>query len=178
MITAKLILLHLMFTSPEGFDVYELETEQAYCLALNIYHEARGEPIEGQIAVAHTTLNRVRDSRYPNNVCDVVKQAVMSKSNPKMPALNKCQFSWYCDGKPDRVQMFHKGKKKSANIESFEIAAYISLMALSDNLVDVTDGSTHYYNYNKVSPYWANAYTSTVTIGQHTFLRREEGSTW
>ena len=40
------------------------------CLALNVYHEARGEPIEGQIAVALVTLNRAK--RNPNKVCEVV----------------------------------------------------------------------------------------------------------
>ena len=42
------------------------------CLALNIYHEARGEPIEGQRAVASVTLNRTLDPRWPSTVCGVV----------------------------------------------------------------------------------------------------------
>lgn len=39
------------------------------CLALNVYHEARGEPEIGQMAVAHVTLNRL--DRY-DSLCDVV----------------------------------------------------------------------------------------------------------
>lgn len=50
------------------------------CLAINIYHEARGEPIEGQLAVGRVTLNRVKDGRWANTVCKVVHQ--------------KHQFSW------------------------------------------------------------------------------------
>ena len=53
----------------------------ALCLSSVIHHEARGEPREGQIAVASVVLNRVEDPRFPNTVCGVVKQ-------PK-------QFSWY-----------------------------------------------------------------------------------
>ena len=50
------------------------------CLATNIYHEARGEPLKGQVAVALVTLNRVADPRYPKTICKVVFQ--------------KNQFSW------------------------------------------------------------------------------------
>lgn len=51
-----------------------LSSAAVLCLALNIYHEARGEPIDGQIAVAAVTLNRVQDPRWPDTVCDVVYQ--------------------------------------------------------------------------------------------------------
>ena len=50
------------------------------CLATNIYREARGEPFEGQVAVAQVTLNRLADVRYPKTICGVVHQ--------------KNQFSW------------------------------------------------------------------------------------
>ena len=44
------------------------------CMAVAIYFEARGEPPVGRIAVAQTIQQRVHDHRYPDNVCDVVKQ--------------------------------------------------------------------------------------------------------
>lgn len=50
------------------------------CLALNIYHEARGESVLGQLAVAQVTINRTRDPRWPNTICEVVYQ--------------RAQFSW------------------------------------------------------------------------------------
>ena len=43
-------------------------------MALNIYHEARGESIEGQYAIAHVTLNRVASTKWPDSICDVVYQ--------------------------------------------------------------------------------------------------------
>ena len=61
------------------------------CLALNIYFEARSEPIQGQIAIAEVTLNRVASANFPNDVCSVVLQDNNSG----------CQFSWWCDGKSD-----------------------------------------------------------------------------
>ena len=46
------------------------------CMALNIYHEAKFQSMLGQIAVGQVVMNRVEDSRFPDNVCDVVTQAV------------------------------------------------------------------------------------------------------
>ena len=61
---------------------------EIHCLALNIYHEARGESLEGRLAVAAVTMNRVRDKRFPDRVCEGVWQ-------PR-------QFSWTHDGRSDR----------------------------------------------------------------------------
>ena len=44
------------------------------CLALNVYHEARGEPTAGQYAVAKVTMNRVASKHYPDTICQVVFQ--------------------------------------------------------------------------------------------------------
>ena len=54
----------------------------------------------GQIAVGQVILTRVYDPRYPDNVCDVVPEAVTYKGTNK-PVLHKCQFSWWCDGQKD-----------------------------------------------------------------------------
>ena len=56
--------------------------EAIVCLALNVYHEAKNQSLSGQIAVAEVVMNRVNDPRYPNNVCDVVKQGLTYKWNP------------------------------------------------------------------------------------------------
>ena len=60
-------------------------------MALNIFFEARSEPIQGQIAVAEVTLNRVASDDYPNTICEVVLQENSQG----------CQFSWWCDSKSD-----------------------------------------------------------------------------
>jgi hypothetical protein len=44
------------------------------CLAENIYFEARGEPLDGQYAVAEVTLNRTRSDNFPHTVCGVVHE--------------------------------------------------------------------------------------------------------
>jgi N-acetylmuramoyl-L-alanine amidase len=68
------------------------------CVAVAVYFESRGEPVAGQVAVAHVIRNRIEDPRYPDNACDVVKQGYYWNGSP---IRNKCQFSFYCDGKPD-----------------------------------------------------------------------------
>ena len=68
------------------------------CLALNGYHEARGEPTAGELAVNHVVMNRVADHRYKNNVCDVVKAG---RYRNNQPIKHACHFSWWCDGKSD-----------------------------------------------------------------------------
>ena len=65
--------------------------DEVRCLATNIYWEARNQSIQGMYAVADVTLNRVKDKRWPSTVCEVVKQR----------RKGVCQFSWFCDGKPD-----------------------------------------------------------------------------
>ena len=78
------------------------------CLAMNVYHEAKNQPFEGQVAVAQVVLNRVEDKRFPNTICEVVEQGPVYESwktrnddtlDPiYWPVKNRCQFSWYCDG--------------------------------------------------------------------------------
>lgn len=60
---------------------YALNSEIS-CLATNIYHEARGEPIIGQVSVGFVTLNRVKSKRFPNTVCEVITQAKTWKGKP------------------------------------------------------------------------------------------------
>ena len=76
-------------------------TKQRECLARNIYFEARNEPFAGQFAVAMVTLNRVHDEQFPNSICEVVYQGLHWPSGH--PKRDRCQFSWYCDGKVDNV---------------------------------------------------------------------------
>ena len=132
------------------------------CLAMNIYHEARGEPLAGQVAVGHSVLNRVSDRRYPNTVCEVVKQAKYHSWNQKHPIKHKCQYSWFCDGLSDEA-----GDDKEM-LEATILAQY--LLNGTQYTIDITEGATHYHA-NYVMPYWADLMISTVVIGQHIFYR-------
>lgn len=132
--------------------------EDMSCLAKNIYFEARNQDIIGQIAVAYVTINRVKDYRYPNNICAVVKQGYKK-------GRRDCQFSWYCDGKPDKM----------LEAEEKALAYEIADAAIKGKFIDVTKGSTHYHA-NSITPYWSKSLTRIAAIEDHTFYRWETAS--
>ena len=127
------------------------------CLSKNIYFEARGESVEGQIAVAHVTINRVRHKKFPNTVCGVVYDA---KKWEEHPIRNKCQFSWYCDGKSDEIHDW-----KTYN-QITNVARKVMLGEYEDN----TGGST-FYHANYVSPDWSQHMSLAVVHDSHIFYR-------
>lgn len=127
------------------------------CLAMNVYHEARSESLAGQYAVADVVLNRVESRLYPDSICGVVFQA---KTWEGVPIRDKCQFSWYCDGKSDTP------KEKRAWLYSQLVAHKVVHGYVKDN----TDGSV-YYHANYVRPFWSKHYDHTVTLGSHLFYK-------
>lgn len=129
----------------------KVDKTQLVCLARNIYFESRGESEKGMKAVAWVTLNRVQHKSFPNSVCGVVHQR----------GGRGCQFSWFCDGAPDRVR----------HDESWMRSLKIAMQVLSGQSSDPTHGATHYYNYNMVSPVWGRKFQRTATIGNHSFHR-------
>ena len=138
------------------------------CLALNTYHEAKNQSLVGQIATAQVVMNRVADDRYPNTVCEVVKQGPTRPSweDPakEYPIRHRCQFSWYCDGKPD-VPKNEKAWRKAQDVAFLVLYNKINL--------DVTEGATHYHA-TYVRPAWARTKTRTTRIEKHIFYRWEK----
>jgi N-acetylmuramoyl-L-alanine amidase len=128
------------------------------CMALAIYHEARGEPVEGQHAVGHVILNRVASVDYPSTVCDVVKQGRYWRH---VPLRHQCQFSFWCDGKPEVI------KDKQA----FGSAVILSLGIMNNWIPDPTDGATHYHA-TWVNPDWTLTMTPTTRVKNHIFYRQ------
>ena len=129
------------------------------CLALNIYFEARSEPIEGQIAIAEVTLNRVASANYPNDVCSVVLQE------------NKdgCQFSWWCDGKSDQPREHNSLRTSKALAE---------LMLKEGHHITVIGNEATHYHSNEVHPYWANDLHKIRRIGKHIFYKKKDNDEW
>ena len=138
------------------------------CLALNTYHEAKNQSLVGQIATAQVVMNRVADNRYPNTVCEVVKQGPHRPSweNPEKeyPVKHRCQFSWYCDGKSD-IPKNEKAWRKAQDVAFLVLYNKINL--------DVTEGATHYHA-TYVRPAWAKTKTRTTRIEKHIFYRWEK----
>ena len=81
------------------------ENGEAACLAEAIYFESGNQSDAGRLAVGHVILNRVEMHNYPDTVCGVVHQARWEENwkGNMVPVLHKCQFSYYCDGKPEEI---------------------------------------------------------------------------
>ena len=134
------------------------------CMAFNIYHEANNQSMLGQIAVGQVVMNRVEDSRFPDTVCEVVKQAVTYKGTNK-PVIHKCQFSWYCDGKKDTPVL--------KSDEWYNAKRYARMVLYGTITLDFTEGATHYHA-TYVRPAWAKTKTRTTRIDRHIFYRWEK----
>ena len=128
------------------------------CLATAIYFEAGNQEYKGKLAVGNVIMNRVLDQRYPDDPCDVVKQGEYHDWS-NHPVKWRCQFTYWCDGKPE------KARSRPVMKDSWRAA-----VSAYHNVIDVTGGSTHYHS-NKVSPFWSDPYKRTTVIGDHIFYR-------
>jgi hypothetical protein len=138
---------------------------EKYCLALAIYHEARGEPLPGQLAVAVTILNRVRSGAYPDTVCGVVFQ--------NSGRLHRCQFSFACDRRSDVP------KNAAVFVKSMHMAEFTSRMKTyldsgphAGSPFAVLGDMTHYHRHD-VHPVWSKKLHRLQQIGSHVFFRSD-----
>jgi len=148
-----------MTTNGKTTVVQMVNSEELECMSKNIYFEAAMESTAGKLAVAQVTMNRVNSSRYPNTVCKVITQGRHYKNG--FPVKDRCQFSWYCDGKLDVPQTTSSMWRASQ-----EIAEYV---LSTPDLKDITDGATHYHADYISSPRWASPRRRTVEIDTHIF---------
>lgn len=139
---------------PDGKEPME---DALTCLARTIYWEAKGESRPAMEAIANVVMNRVGRPGFPNTVCGVVKEGLSQRA---------CQFSWWCDGRPDDVE----------EEQPYAIAKEIAAQALNQQLADRTDGATQFHN-RAVSPAWAGDYVKTTELGGHLFYRTKDGQT-
>tara|TARA_B110000977_G_scaffold53778_1_gene73213 strand:+ start:156 stop:662 length:507 start_codon:yes stop_codon:yes gene_type:complete len=137
------------------------ERPEMWCLAQNVYYEARGSNLADRIAVADVVLNRVSHNYYPNTICGVVQQGKQYASGSMIR--NMCQFSWYCDGKSDWPTDIN------AWVEAQQIAYNILVFG---DIRGITEGATHYHA-NYVEPAWAKDFALVGRIGVHIFYRWE-----
>jgi spore germination cell wall hydrolase CwlJ-like protein len=124
------------------------------CLALTIYFEARGEPLQGKLAVGYVVINRVGDKEFPANVCQVVQQGGEAERY-------RCQFSWWCDGRSD----------KPVDLVAWRKSRAVAWEVLSGESDDPTRGALWYHTHH-VQPDWRNKLVKIHKIGDHLFYRR------
>ena len=126
----------------------DLSTREIHCLALNIYHEARGEKHSGKVGVAQVTLNRVDASfRKKTNVCAVV--------------YDSAQFSWTLSS--SKRYTLPKGDAWESSMQiAQDVANGLRVYGLEDSL---------YYHATWITPpSWAKQMLYRKSIGQHIFF--------
>lgn len=121
--------------------------EQENCIAVAIYHEARGESLEGQLAVARVIMNRAASGKYPPTWCDTVKQP--------------WQFSFVRD---------YQFPYTDTNSASWRKAVAITRLATSSVVPSLTD-DVLWYHADYVAPSWGRRLTRVEKIGTHIFYR-------
>ncbi len=171
---------------------YEVETgvsvneHELKCMAENIYFEGRAEPMIGKIAIGHVVMNRIEDKRFPDTICGVVHQGPVreswkTKKDPTIakedrifyPRKNRCQFSWWCDGKKDIVWATYKsGEVIESNMTAWRDSIHVALFIMNgDYSNDPTHGAVFYYNPHIANPNWGIIYNETAMIGNHRFMK-------
>jgi len=149
------ILLPTTVFSAEKVNCEKVKNDEFMCLACNIYHESGNQNLDGKIAVAAVTINRVLSLYYPNSICRVVWQ--------------KNQFSWTHDGKPDVTS-----NKRSWN-QSKDIALGIVKTKTGRPLGVFKDPTNCalFYHADYVDPYWTKdkRMKKTKKIQNHIFYR-------
>jgi spore germination cell wall hydrolase CwlJ-like protein len=114
-----------------------------HCLAQNIYHEARSEPIKGQIAVAQVTINRVKAANFKKSVCEVV--------------FAPSQFSWTLNK-----------RLKVRDTQAWKISLAIAKAVLTNSIRIPNFTATHYHT-RQVNPRWNRNMEVLAVIGSHIF---------
>jgi spore germination cell wall hydrolase CwlJ-like protein len=122
-------------------------SEEMNCLATAVYFEARGESLEGQLAVAHVVMNRAASGRYPPSWCQVVKQPY--------------QFSFVQHGQFPYAD---------TNSDAWRKAEAIAELAAA-NIVPSVSQDVLWYHANYVSPSWRHGLQEVQKIGAHIFYR-------
>ena len=125
------------------------------CLAENVYFEARGEPLDGQYAVAEVTLNRTHAANFPHTICQVVHETRWDPGRRRFVA----DFSWT---ELDMSQPHNGPAWKQAM--AVATAEY-------DDLRDPLVPEALFYHSTSVHPAWSKTRTVVATIGNHIFYR-------
>jgi spore germination cell wall hydrolase CwlJ-like protein len=137
----------------KGESQAEFEERERRCLSTAIYFEARGEPLQGQIAVGQVIMNRVRSPQFPETICGVVYQGQLAPG---------CQFSFACDGKTDTPK----------NDSHWALAQKLAKQITSGEVWLPEIGYSTFYHADYVSPHWKSAMNKMDSIGRHIFYKK------
>lgn len=136
-------------------------TSAVFCLALAIYHEARGEPAVGQAMVAYVVLNRA--TWKPTKVCDTVfARKQFSFANGKV---RKTKWGW---------ALHESLRPKNAKAWGFsQVLARAALHLPPAKTERNISKGAKFYHAKRVRPDWAKSMQKVAHVGNHVFYRSE-----
>jgi spore germination cell wall hydrolase CwlJ-like protein len=126
------------------------------CLTQAIYHEARGESEDGQMAVANIIINRALSRKYPSTICGVVFQNADN-------GLYHCQFTFACDGRSDM------GTERRAWARAVRLADIAFREFQKGQRPGILPSNALFYHTAAVAPRWSNSMRRVAAIGAHIF---------
>jgi spore germination cell wall hydrolase CwlJ-like protein len=121
--------------------------DQSNCLATAVYFEARGESVDGQLAVARVVMNRAASGRYPPDWCGVVKQ--------------HAQFSFVRHGEFPTIDTASTAWARAQGVARLAVA----------NVVPSLENDVLWYHADYVAPTWGHRLSVVEKIGAHIFYR-------
>jgi spore germination cell wall hydrolase CwlJ-like protein len=149
---AALLMVLLLSVSANAKNWYDfISQKEMVCITEAIYYEARNQPFIGQVAVAHTIINRVMDWRFHDTFCKVIKQ--------------RRHYS-YRNGVPYNRMLPMPNKEATAK-------ALLAAQHAITSAYDITEGATHYHKLN-IDPYWRATKRQLVSINDHIFYRWDD----
>lgn len=125
-------------------------------MARTIFGEARGESFDGQIAVGWVIKNRaMKPGWWGHTITEVCRKPF--------------QFSCWNSSDPNNTVILRASLTDLTFIRAYGAAALV----MTEDLLDITNGATHYYALYSATPPWASAMVETARIGQHRFMREK-----
>ena len=159
---ARFAFVDRMAIEPAGMQVAQREAARAQrrandleCLAENVYFEARGEPLEGQYAVAEVTLNRTRSDNFPHTICGVIHEIRWNPGRERLVA----DFSWT-----------EQGRLSPQDGPAWKQAMSVAIAVYDDLHEPLVPGALFYHATN-VHPEWSKVRKAVATIGKHIFYQ-------
>ncbi|MET0535583.1 MAG: cell wall hydrolase [Steroidobacter sp.] len=153
-------LIYFAFSTRDQFDGSRIDAslkreQDLRCLAENIYHEARGESLEGQYAIAEVTMNRLASPFFPKSICEVVHDTRWDRVRRRLVA----HFSW--------TAFELRGEPKGP---AWDRAMEVATTVYDGHNMSVVPGAL-FYHATYVNPYWAKSKRVVAKIGNHIFYR-------
>jgi N-acetylmuramoyl-L-alanine amidase len=154
------LIIHFAFAARATIDGSRIDAAQRRaqdlrCLAENIYFEARGEPLNGQYAIAEVTMNRLASPHFPKTICEVVHDTRWDRVRRRLVA----HFSW--------TSLEFKSEPTGP---AWDQAMQVATAVYDQTYMPVVPNAL-FFHATYVNPYWAKSKRVVAKIGNHIFYR-------